>query len=125
MLESHTNEFIEAQYLPPRMKLKDPRNMTKSQLLAVIDHINARDDKHGTEDAFRFSKWYDGTKMMPAENSTADKQINVDEVQAAVRVEKARAVSKARTQKAKSRKEKQSLKPAADLKRANVILMTG
>ena len=45
--------------------------------------------------------------MMPAENSTADRQINVDEVRAAVRVEKARAVSKARTQKAKSRKEKQ------------------
>lgn len=116
MLENDTNQFIEPKYLPRGMKLKDPRNMTKAHLLAVTEHINARDDKYGTHDAFQFKKYYDGTKLVPAENRDLDGQNNVDEERATARAEKARAASKARkarTQKAKVSKGKQREGPQA------------
>jgi hypothetical protein len=48
------NEFIEAKYLPCSTSLKDPRNMTKGQILDFMAHVQEREDKHGVKEAFRF-----------------------------------------------------------------------
>lgn len=108
MLEADTHAFVAAKYLPARMTLKDPRNMTKGQILTFLAHVDEREKRYGLQDGFRFHCYYNGTDMVPAEYP-----INVDEAAeqaAGVKAQKARASKKSRKGKEKG-KEKEVAPP--------------
>jgi len=108
MLEADTHTFVAAKYLPARMTLKDPRNMTKGQILTFLAHVDEREKRYGLQDGFRFHCYYNGTDMVPAEYP-----INVDEAAehaAGVKAKKARASKKSRKGKEKG-KEKEVAPP--------------
>jgi flagellar motor switch/type III secretory pathway protein FliN len=64
MLEAGTHNFIAAKYLPSRMTLKDPRNMTKGQILELLAHVEEREKTYGIKEGFRFDRYCKGTDMV-------------------------------------------------------------
>lgn len=99
MLEADTHAFIAAEYLPPRMTIKDPRNMTKGQILNFLANVDEREKRYGIQDGFRFHSYYNGTEMVPAEYPI---EVGEPAQQAAgIRPKKARAAKKSRKGKEK------------------------
>ena len=108
MLEAGTHNFIAAKYLPPWMTLKDPRNMTKGQILEFLAHIGEQEKGYGIKDGFRFYRYCNGTEMVPAEypsdvDEPAEQAAGVrgNEQAAGVTRKKARATAKSRKGKKK------------------------
>ena len=90
-------KFIEPKYCPKGFVFKDPRNMTKGDLLEFCKHVWEQQENHGINNAFRFLKYHDGKGMVPAAYGT-----RVDEEQAAAKAHKrqeARASAKNRARK--------------------------
>lgn len=48
------------------MSIKDPRNMTKAQLLEFAAHAQGRQDRYGPKEALKFHQFHDRTKMVTA-----------------------------------------------------------
>lgn len=53
-ISANPSEFIDAEYLPADISIKDPRSMKLNCLIAFFKHISAREASHGLCDAFRF-----------------------------------------------------------------------
>jgi len=66
-LMANTKDFVESKYLPGGWKFKDPRNMTKEEILAFFRHVQQREEMHGARDAFRFCKYRMNKQMVGAE----------------------------------------------------------
>lgn len=60
-------EFIDTEYIPEGVIFKDPRNMLKQHIVDFCDNIRRRQIQYGTQEAFRFRKYYDGRGMSNAE----------------------------------------------------------
>ncbi|PPQ87771.1 hypothetical protein CVT25_015013 [Psilocybe cyanescens] len=54
-LQENQARFIFPEYLPSGFEMKDPRDLTLSELLSLIDHILGRQETHPTSHIFRFS----------------------------------------------------------------------
>jgi len=53
--------------------LQDPRNMQKEDIIDFFNHIHARQESHGVEEAFRFSHYLAGNNEMDtAKYASAD-----------------------------------------------------
>jgi len=59
--------MIPMEYLFRRDVFQDPRNMQKEDIIDQLNHIYARQEQFGPEDAFRFSHYLDNkNKLLPA-----------------------------------------------------------
>jgi hypothetical protein len=65
MLDQTT--YIEPQYYPPGLEIKDPRNMVKSEIVRFCQHVRSRQDEHGVTAAFRFTQYYNGKDLVAVE----------------------------------------------------------
>jgi hypothetical protein len=53
-LEQNTSRFVDKQYIPANFKMKDPKKLTKGEILKLLKHILDRQESHGVVEAFRF-----------------------------------------------------------------------
>ena len=58
-LKNDARPMIAIKYLLRRDVFQDPRNMQKEDIIAQLDHIYARQQQFGPEDAFKFSHYLD------------------------------------------------------------------
>lgn len=86
-----TTQFIEAKYLPDGMALKDPRNMTKQQLLDFAAHVQGRQLAWGVKQAFRFNQYYNGTEIVKAEYNDQQESAAVESLRAPTAREKSKS----------------------------------
>lgn len=80
--------FIENKYLPKKAKIKQPRNLTKSAIAEIFDHITKRQEKYGPSEAFKFKNikmkgdiqptQYPDPKSVAAHPPTADRNADAD-----------------------------------------------
>ena len=53
-ISANPSEFIDAEYLPTGITLKDPHNMKLESIVAFFKHVAEREAAHGVPNAFRF-----------------------------------------------------------------------
>lgn len=70
-LVDNQREFIDPKYCPRRFIFKDPRNMTKSDIIQFCEHVKQRQEEHGVEEAFRFLKYWNGKEMIAVAYGTS------------------------------------------------------
>ena len=61
--------FFAAKYLPRSLRLDDPRNMKRDEIIKFFEHIGSRQASHGVKDAFRFKQFLSSRKkgtLLPA-----------------------------------------------------------
>jgi hypothetical protein len=56
-LKGDARHMIDRKYMPRLDILQDPRNMQKEDIIDFFNHIHARQETSGPEDAFRFSNY--------------------------------------------------------------------
>ena len=56
-LKRNARQLIERKYMPRLDILQDPRNMQKEDIIDFLNHVHARQETHGTEEAFQFSHY--------------------------------------------------------------------
>jgi hypothetical protein len=79
-LVNNLHTYIHRKYLPPGILFRDPRNMTKPDILAFFDHVRSRQETHGVAEAFSFKVYHNGTDIV-----LADYGLRVEEEKAADR----------------------------------------
>ena len=98
-LMANPRDFVEPKYLPRGWKFKDPRNMTKDEILAFFQHVQQREEVHGAKDAFRFCKY-----RMKKEMHTAEYGVDANDELARQKALKAKAARDAKKNKQKQPK---------------------
>lgn len=62
-------DFINAEYMPTDVELKDPRSMKVESLVKFFKHVAEREDSHGISDSFKFKSVLSSRKkgtLLPA-----------------------------------------------------------
>lgn len=78
-LEQDMDLFVQEQYRPAGFSFKDPRNMQKAQIINLLKHVYARQERLGAALAFRFSKVV-GRHRIPESATYPDSMTPVVEV---------------------------------------------
>jgi len=53
-IQANTSRFVDEQYIPSNLVIKEAKNMQKEDVIHLLEHIKARQTEHGPEEAFRF-----------------------------------------------------------------------
>src|SRR3979490_1857787 len=53
-MSAKQSDFIQAKYIPCGITLNDPRAMKREAMIQFFQHVAARQESHGNQDAFRF-----------------------------------------------------------------------
>lgn len=61
-IEKDQDEFIEPEYLPKGMVLRQARTMKEADIAQLFEYISHRQEAHGAENAFRFKSFKHKTK---------------------------------------------------------------